>query len=217
MDLPESTASGYTGILVIVDRLTKMAIYLPWGKDIHSPELAQMYFEHVICKGGVRDNIVTDRGKEFTSGFWKRVCSHLNINHRLSTAFHPQTDGQTERQVQTMEQYLPAFCNYEQDNRVELLPLAEFAYNNSIHHSTRMTRFWANYHYHPPMQFKQPKTPSNMRSEILADATVSGMEVTHRLLRESLLGAQARQSKYSCGKDVTFEVGNKVWLSTRHF
>jgi transposase InsO family protein len=126
-DLTESTTSRYTGILVIVDRLTKMAIYLPCRKDIDSPELARMFFEHVICKHGRPDNIVTDCGKEFTSQFWKRVCSHLSINQRLSTAFHPQTDGQTERQNQTMKQYLRAFCNYEQDNWVELLPLVEFA------------------------------------------------------------------------------------------
>jgi len=94
-DLPESTASGYTGILVIVDRLTKMAIYLPCRKDIDYPELARMLFEHRICKQGVPDNITTDRGKEFTSRFWDRVCSHLSINHRLLTAFHLQTDGQT--------------------------------------------------------------------------------------------------------------------------
>jgi len=110
-----------------------------------------------------------------------------------------------------------AFSNYEQDNWVELLALAEFAYNNSVHHSTRMTPFWANCHYHPPMLFKPPKAPSNMRSEMLVDATVSGMEETHRLLRQSLLEAQARQSKDAGRKDVTFEVGNKVWLSTRHF
>jgi transposase InsO family protein len=99
-----------------------------------SQELARMFFEHVICKLGVPDSIVTDRGKEFTSRCWNRVCSHLSINRRLSTAFHPQTDGQTERQNQTMEQYLRAFSNYEQDIWVELLPLAEFAYNNSVHH-----------------------------------------------------------------------------------
>jgi len=131
--------------------------------------------------------------------------------------FHPQTDGQTERQNLTMEQYLRAICNYEQDNWVELLPLAEFAYNNSVHHSTRMTPFWANYHYHLPMQFKPPKAPSNMRSEILVYPTVSGMEETHWLLWESLLEAQARQAKYGGGNEVTFKVGNKVWLSTRHF
>jgi len=80
-----------------------------------------------------------------------------------------------------------------------------------------MTPFWANYHYHTPMQFKPPKAPSNMRSEILADATVSGMDETHRLLRESLLEAQARQSNYAGRKDVTFEIGNKLWLSPQHF
>jgi len=119
-DSPESTASEYTGILVIVDRLTKMVIYLPCRQDIDSPELARLFFEHVLCKHGVPHNIITDRGKESTSRFWTRVCSHMSTDHRLSTAFHPQTDGQTERQNQTMEQYLRAFCNYEQDTLVEL-------------------------------------------------------------------------------------------------
>jgi transposase InsO family protein len=118
-----------------------MAIYLPCRKDNDSPELARMFFEHVTGQGGTPDSIVTDRRMEFASRCWNRVCSHLSINHRLSTAFHPQTDGQTERQNQTMEQYLRAFSNYEQDNWVELLPLAEFAYNNSVHHSTQMTPF----------------------------------------------------------------------------
>jgi penicillin V acylase-like amidase (Ntn superfamily) len=80
-DLPESTASEYTGILVIVDRLTKMAIYLPCRKDIDSHKLARLLVEHVLCKHGVPDNIVTDREKEFTSGFWTRVCSHMSTDH----------------------------------------------------------------------------------------------------------------------------------------
>ena len=163
-DLPESTKSGDTGILVIVDRLTKMAIYLPCQKDIDSAELARMFFEHVICKQGVPNNIVTDRGTQFTSPFWTRVCSHMSIDHPLSTAFHPQTDGQTERQNQTMEQYLRAVSNYEQDNWAELLPRAEFEYNNSVHASTRMTPFWAMYHRNPEMQFKAPKA-SHVKSE----------------------------------------------------
>jgi len=216
-DLPESTASGYTGILVIVDRLTKMAIYLPCRKDIDSPELARLFFEHVICKRGVPDNIVTDCCTQFTSRFWTRVCSHLSTVHRLSTAFHPQTDGQTERQNQMMEQYLRAFCHYEQDNWVELLPLAEIAYNDAIHASTRMTPFWANYHYHPVMQFKAPKQPSSLNSEIQAHTFAAGLDETHQTLRKNLQEAQANQTKYASGKAVVFEVGEKVWLSTRHF
>jgi hypothetical protein len=112
--------------------------------------------------------------------------------HRLSTTFHPQTDGQTEWQNQSMEQYLQAFSNYKQNYCVELLPLADFAYNNSVHHSTRMIPFWDNYHYHPTMKFKPPNALSNLRLEILADAMVSGMEWTHLLLRERLLKMQVR-------------------------
>ena len=102
--------------MVIVDCVTKMAIYLTSRKDIDSPEIARMFFEHMICKQGVPDNFTTHHGKEFTSRFSERVCCHLSINHRLSTAYHPQTDGRTERQNQMMEAYLPAFCNYEQGN-----------------------------------------------------------------------------------------------------
>jgi hypothetical protein len=72
-DLPESTTSGYTGILVVVERLSNMVIHLRWRKDIDSPELARMFFEQIICKHGIPDNIVTDRGIEFTSRFWDRV------------------------------------------------------------------------------------------------------------------------------------------------
>jgi len=216
-DLPESTASGYTGILVIVDRLTKMAIYLPCRKDIDSPELARLFFEHVFCKRGVLDNIVTDCGTQFTSRFWTRVCSHLSTDHWLSTAFHPQTDRQTDCQNQTMEQYLWAFCNFEQDNSVELLPLAKFACNNAIHASTRTTPFWANYHYHQVMQFKVPKQPSSLNSEIQEDTFAAGLEDTHQTLRRNLQEARADQTKYAGAKKVVFEVGDKVWLSTRHF
>jgi transposase InsO family protein len=216
-DLPESMALGYTGIHVIVDQLTKMAISLPCWKDSDSPELARLIFDHVICKCGVPDNIVTDRGTQFTSRFWTRVCSHLSTDHRRSTAIHPQTDGQTERQNQTMEQYLRAFCNYERDNWVELLRLAEFAYNNAIHTSTRMTPFWANYHYHPVMQFKALKQPSSLKSEIQPDTVAAGLEETYQTLRRNLQEAEANQTKYAGGKEVVFEVGDKVWLSTRHF
>jgi len=137
--LPESMVSRYTGILVIVDFLTKMGIYLLCPKDIDSPELPRLSLEHVTCQRGVPDNIVTDRSTQFTSRFGKRICSHLSTDHRLSTAVHPQMDGQTERHNQTTEQYLRAIRIYEQDLWVEHLPLASFVYNNSTHTSTRMT------------------------------------------------------------------------------
>jgi len=116
-----------------------------------------------------------------------------------------------------MEQYLRAICNYEQDNWVELLPLAEFAYNNAIHSSTTMTPFWANYHYHPVTQFKAPKQPSSLNSEILVDTFAAGLEETHQTLLKNLQEAEANQTKHAGSKEVLFEVGLCVWLSTRHF
>jgi hypothetical protein len=215
--LPQFTTSGYMGILVIIDRLTKMAFYLPCRKDIDTPEMRWILFEKLICNRERPDTIVTDRTRVFTSRFWNPIWSHLSINHRLSTTFQSQTNGPTERKKDTMEKYLWAFPNYQQDNWVELLQLAEFANNNSVHHSTRMTPFWANYHYHQQMQFKRPKAPSNLTSEILADAMVTAMEENQWLLRVRLSEAQALQWKYAGGMDVTFTVANKVWLSTRHF
>ncbi len=177
-----------------------------------------MFFEQVICKHGIPDHIITDRGTQFTSRFWKRVCSYLTVDHRLSTAFHPQTDGQTERQNQTMEQYLRAFANYEQTNWVELLPLAEFAYNNSIHTTTRLTPFFANYGYHPEMQFKPPselksaKTPS----ERSADSFIDRLREAHTRLKQNVLEAQEKQAKWTIGKETNFRIGELVWLSARH-
>ena len=107
-------------------------------------------------------------------------------------------------------------CNYQQDNWVELLPLAEFAYDTTVHASTRMTPFWANFHYHPVMQFKAPKQPSSLNSEIQADTFAAGLEETHQTLRKNLQKAEASQTKYAGGNEVVLEVGDKVWLSTRH-
>ena len=88
-DLPESTASEYTGIALIVDRFTNCAISLPCRKDIDSPELARLVFEHVICKHSIPHSVITNRDMQFTSHFWTQVCCHLSVNHRFSSAFHP--------------------------------------------------------------------------------------------------------------------------------
>jgi len=140
-NLPKSMSLGFTGILVVVDQLTKMPIYLHRRTEIGSPELPQMCFEHVICKYCVLEDIITDCGTQFNSRFWTPFCSHMSIDQRLLTAFQPQTDGQTEHHNQIMEQYLRALGNYKQESWIELLPLAEFAYNNCVHASTLMTPF----------------------------------------------------------------------------
>jgi len=216
MDLSESTTSGHMEISAVVDQLMTMATYLPCRMDINWPELPRIFFEYIIFKHAAPANTVPDCWMEFNSRSWNWVCFHLSINHRQFTAFHPDRwpDG-TTKQVQ--EAVLKGYLQLQAGFWVELLPWAEFAYNNSIHNSKRMMPFWANNHCHWPMLFKPPNAPSNMRSEILADAIVSRMEVPHRHLWEILLEAQVQQSTYAGGKNVTFKGGNQVWLVTWHF
>ena len=98
--LPPSGRRGqaYDAILVVVDRYTKMALYLPCRKSIDSADLADLFIDKVIAKHGVLLLLVSGRGTVFTARFWSSVCHHAKIKRRLSTAFHPQTDGQTARQ-----------------------------------------------------------------------------------------------------------------------
>ena len=99
-DLPPSKRKDcvYDAILVVVDRYTKMARYLPTTKTINAIELADLIFEEIILKFGALDGIVSDRGSVFTSAYWSEICYHLKVKRRLSTTFYPQTNGQTERQ-----------------------------------------------------------------------------------------------------------------------
>ncbi len=104
-------SDSYNSILVIVDRLTKMVHYVPVKVTIDAPSLADVIIDVVVHHHGVPESIVTDRGSLFTSNFWSSLCYFLGIKRMLSTAFYPQTDGQTERQNSTMEAYLRAFVN----------------------------------------------------------------------------------------------------------
>ena len=97
--------------MVIVDQLTKIVNYEPIKVTINAPGLAEMIINMVMHHHGVPESIVIDQGLLFTSKFWSSLCSFLDIKKKLSTAFHPQTNGQTERQNSTMEAYLRAFAN----------------------------------------------------------------------------------------------------------
>jgi transposase InsO family protein len=130
---PTKTSHGvFDSILVVVDRLTKLAHYIPTRKKLTAQGLAEIIYREIVGKHGVPESIVTDRGSLFTSDFWTALCFYLRIRRRLSTAFHPQTDGQTERQNQTLEQYLRAYTNWQQDDWGMLLLMAELSYNNAI-------------------------------------------------------------------------------------
>ena len=120
-----------------------MARYIPCTERITADELADLLACEVFDKYGVPLGIVSDRGAVFTSDFWRTFCWNLKVRRRLSTAYHPQTDGETERQNQTLEHYLRVYAGSRQDNWAGLLSAAEFAYNNSMHSTTGMPPFQA--------------------------------------------------------------------------
>ena len=168
-DLPPSFEVGTTSvrdsILVVVDRYTKMSLYLPTNKTIKPAGLAELFLERVVRYYGVPAGIVSDRGGVFISKFWSALCFHLKVKRRLSTAFHPQSDGQTERQNQTVEHYLRCYCNYRQDDWCQRLALAEFTYNNSVHSTTNATPFYALYGYSPEIRVNPEAADSDLVPE----------------------------------------------------
>ncbi len=170
---------SYDSILVIVDRLTKMVHYVPVKVTIDAPGLAKVITDVVVRHHGVPESIVTDRGSLFTSKFWSSLYYFLGIKRKLSTAFHPQTDGQTKKQNNTIEAYLRAFVNWEQDKWARLLLMAEFAYNNAKNASTGHTPFELNCGYHPRVSFEEdvdPRSRSRSTNE-LAEELRELMEV----------------------------------------
>ena len=134
----------YNNILVVVDRLTKYAHFISWKKKENTKDLAKVILKEIIANHGIPQNIISDRDKLFTSKFWNTWTQQLSTKVKLSTAYHPRTDGQTEQTNQTLEQYLRHYINFKQNNWIDLLPLAQFAYNNHQHNTTRISPFYAN-------------------------------------------------------------------------
>ena len=142
-------SSGFTAILVVVDRLSKQALFIPTHDTITLPELAQLFLLHVFSKHGVPAHVTSDRGTEFVLHFFRSLGKALNMKLHFTSGYHPEGNGQTERSNQTLEQYLRIYCNYQQDNWSDLLPLVEFAYNNAPSATTGVLPFFANKGYHP--------------------------------------------------------------------
>ena len=162
------------------------------------------------------DSIVSDRGSVFMSKFWSSLCYFLSIKRRLSTAFYPQTDGQTERQNSTIEAYLRAFVNYKQDNWARLLPMAEFAYNNAKYASTEYTPFELNCKYHLRVFYKEDIDPRS-RSKA-ADELTKELRNLMAACRKNLQYAQKLQKQaHNKGiKTRSYALGEKVWLNSKY-
>jgi hypothetical protein len=219
-DLPES--EGCTNIMVVVDRLTKYRYLIPCA-TITAPAVAQLFYRHVWIHRGLPDTIISDRGTQFTSAFWDELCKQLKIDARLSTAFHPETDGQTENANAVMEQVLRAYTNYQQDDWVSWLPTAQFEANNTTSESTRVSPFLANSGQHPRMGFEPPSNtlrPPHQKLQVGdVNRLVDKLRDLSEYVREELLWAQASQQEYANRKRSpapAYSVGDRLWLDARN-
>ena len=205
------TPSGHDAIWVIVDRLTKSAHFIPIKETYKMEKLARIYIKEIVSRHGVPVSIISDRDSRFTSRFWELLNDSFGSRLDMSTAYHPQTDGQSERTIQTLEDMLRAcvidFGNSWDDH----LPLIEFSYNNSYHTSIKAAPFEALY---------GRKCRSPICWAEVGDAQLTGPDIVHETtekifqIRNRLKAARDRQKSYADvrRKPLEFNVGDMVML-----
>ncbi|GJW79917.1 putative reverse transcriptase domain-containing protein [Tanacetum coccineum] len=208
--LPKSS-QGHDTIWVIVDRLTKSAIFIPMRENDPMEKLARMYLKEVVTRHGIPVSIICDRDPRFSSNFWRSLQKALGTNLDMSTAYHPETDGQSERTIQTLEDMLRACVIDFGKGWVKHLPLAEFSYNNSYHASIKAAPYEALY---------GRKCRSPVCWAEVGEAQLTGPEMIQEttekiiLIKQRIQAAQDRQKSYADlkRKPMEFEVGDRVML-----
>ena len=214
-DLPES--DGYTAIAVFVDRYTKMVHFAPCRKEVTAMEYARLFVDHVFRLHGLPEVIISDRDPRFTSKFWKGLFDLLGTDLRFSTAFHPQTDGQSERAIQTLENFLRPYVERDPQHWVKQLPLAEFAANNAVNAATGFSPFFLNSGDHPILPTTILQGHGTSRVEAVQQM-VGRMKTALEEAQANLAHAQ-RRAQYQANKsrrDESYEVGDEVLLATRN-
>lgn len=205
---------GFDSVMVVVDHFTKAAHFIPAKETWKADEMAKSFVDSVFRLHGLPDTIVLDRGTVFMSKFWTSTCQQLHVSQKPLTAFHPQTDGQTEKTNGIMEEYLRHFVSFNQDDWTDWLSLAEFSYNNSPLASAGFSPFFSLQGYHP--RFNSLSSASTIPS---ADEFVRHLQQIQNNLAENLELAKACQAKFYNGNrriDASYKPGDLVWLSRRH-
>ncbi|GJU10935.1 putative reverse transcriptase domain-containing protein [Tanacetum coccineum] len=208
--LPKSS-QGFDTIWVIVDRLTKSAHFLPIRENDPLDKLARLYLNRIVARHGIPASIICDRDGRFTSNFWKSFQKALGTDISMSTAYHPETDGQSERTIQTLEDMLRACVIDFGKGWVKHLPLAEFSYNNSYHASIKAAPYEALY---------GRKCRSPVCWAEVGEAQLTGPELIQEttekivLIKQRMQAAQDRQKSYADRKrkPMEYEVGDRVML-----
>jgi len=211
--LPES--NGYNAICVIVDRLTKRAYFIPINNRFSSKDMAQLLYDKVYPLHGLSLQIILDREVQYSAELFQEWCKILGIESTMSIAYHSQTDGQMERVNQALEQYLRCYVNYNLSNWSDLLPSAEFAYNNQAYKGIKKSPFYLEYGKHPragPILVKE----SLQRD--LNDLTYKRHEALEQT-KAALTLAVERMKWYYDKKvqSILFKVGDKVLLNLKDY
>jgi hypothetical protein len=194
-----------------VHHLTKETHFIPVKTTYNSAVLAELYISRIVCLHGVPKKIVSDRGTQFTSHFWQQLHEALGTHLKFSTTYHPQTDGQTERTNQILEDMLRVCELQDKLDWDKRLPYEEFSYNNNYQASLKMSPFQALYgrNCRTPLHWDQPGERRVFGLDILVEA-----EDNIIMVRENLKTAQSRQRSYADtqSRELSFEVGDYVYL-----
>ena len=205
------TRRKHDTIWVIVDRFTKSAHFLPINKKTSLEELAKQYIAEIVCLHGIPLSIISDRDSRFTARFWKSLQQALGTQLKLSSAFHPQTDGLSERTIQTLEDMLRACALEWKGCWDDYLSLIEFAYNNSYHASIGMAPYEALYGRpcRSPLCWFGTGERQLFGPQLVQDCSEKIMKI-----RQKLLAAQSRQKSYADNRrrELSFEAGEHVFL-----
>jgi transposase InsO family protein len=222
-ELPES--SGYDNILVIVDKLTKYALFIPVTTKIKDIDTARLFFHHVIAQYGIPRQIISDRDAKWRGDFWKEICRLLGSRRSLTTAFHPQADGQTEIMNQTLEIALRAYVGPQRDDWADKLDAIALAYNSTPHTATGFSPAYLLRGYHPVTTntlMHQPEAISRPHEDLSGDvfdpeaeAMIEAFNSERILAQEALqLGHAFQKSAYNNGRlQVEFEEGDQVLIN----
>ncbi|GJY65007.1 putative reverse transcriptase domain-containing protein [Tanacetum coccineum] len=210
MKLPKSS-QGYDTIWVIVDRLTKSAIFVPMRETDSMDKLARMYLKEVVTRHVIPLSIISDRDPRFAPNFWRSLQNDLGTSLDMSTAYHPQTNGQSERTIQTLKDMLRAYAIEFGKGWVNHLLLVEFSYNNSYYASIKAAQFEALYgrKCRSPICWAEVEEVQLTGPEIVQETTEKIVQIKQRMQ-----AAHDRQKSYADlkHKPMDIQVEDKVML-----
>ena len=206
--------------MVVTDRLSKSIIVVSI-KEIRAIDVAQTLLEHIFQHHGLPTAIVSDRGTQFVSMLWTEVCRLLKIIRKLSTAFHPETDGTTERANQKLETYLRIFTSFQQEDWTFQLPIAMMALNSRVSQSTGLSPFFMTHGYHQSiMDFTMPEEQgSSLSPAEQGRQLVERWQNSTDMTKAAMTVAQEAQERHSNTRRLVgdeFRLGDPVWLKLKH-